>query len=86
MEEVERVVPRQLPVSVPAGPRGALAPARAPDARAGRGPLNALLESYRTRMPITQVERGFMPEVYEHSVWVVHFDHRLGLEAFGRSS
>ncbi|HXH07174.1 MAG TPA: hypothetical protein VNI83_11345, partial [Vicinamibacterales bacterium] len=46
------------------------------------GQPNALLEPYRTRMPTTQVERGFMPDVYEHSVWVVHLDHLLGVEAF----
>jgi hypothetical protein len=43
---------------------------------------NALLTALRTRMPSTTIERGFMPEIYGQSVWVVHLDHLLGLEAF----
>jgi FtsK/SpoIIIE family len=35
-----------------------------------------------TRLPTTRVSSGFMTEVYERSVWVVHLDRLLGLEAF----
>jgi hypothetical protein len=35
-----------------------------------------------TRMPSTRVSTGFLTEIYTRSVWVVHLDRLLGLEAF----
>jgi hypothetical protein len=36
----------------------------------------------KTRMPSTRVSTAFLTEVYDNSVWVVHLDRLLGLEAF----
>lgn len=36
----------------------------------------------RTRMPSTRISSGFLGDLYESSVWVVHLDRLLGLEAF----
>ncbi|OBH47311.1 FtsK/SpoIIIE domain-containing protein [Mycobacterium mantenii] len=38
-----------------------------------------------TRMPSTRVSTGFLTEIYTRSVWVVHLDRLLGLEAFAAS-
>lgn len=35
-----------------------------------------------TKMPSTRVATGFLTEIYARSVWVVHLDRLLGLEAF----
>ncbi|WP_218103626.1 FtsK/SpoIIIE domain-containing protein [Rhodococcus erythropolis] len=36
----------------------------------------------RTRMPSTRISSGFLGNLYDSSVWVVHLDRLLGLEAF----
>jgi hypothetical protein len=36
----------------------------------------------RTRMPSTRIASAFLGELYDTSVWVVHLDKLLGLEAF----
>ena len=46
------------------------------------GQPRELLQDGVTRMLTTAVEPGFMPEVYDASVWVVHLDRLIGLEAF----
>lgn len=38
--------------------------------------------SNHTKMPSTRVSTGFLTEIYARSVWVVHLDRLLGLEAF----
>jgi hypothetical protein len=48
----------------------------------GGQPNNSIREGH-TKMLSASVARNFMPETYESSVWVVHLDHILGLEAFG---
>jgi FtsK/SpoIIIE family len=47
------------------------------------GQPRELMRSAVTRMATTTVPREFMAEEYARSVWVVHLDHVLGLEAFG---
>jgi hypothetical protein len=46
------------------------------------GQPRELLQADVTRMPTTAVPLEFMPDEYRQSVWVVHLDHVLGLEAF----
>lgn len=46
------------------------------------GQPRELIETGATRMPTTRVQPGFLPEIYSRSVWVVHLDRLLGLEAF----
>jgi hypothetical protein len=49
------------------------------------GQPRELMQPGITRMATTTVQRDFMPEEYKQSVWVVHLDHVLGLEAFAGS-
>jgi DNA translocase FtsK/SpoIIIE-like protein len=49
------------------------------------GQPRELMQPGVSRMATTTVRRDFMPEEYAHSVWVIHLDHVLGLEAFARS-
>lgn len=69
--------------SVPAGPAGDELPhlVKGTLELVGAQPRE-LLQPYVTRMATTVVPREFMPEEYRQSVWVVHLDHVLGLEAF----
>ncbi|MGW3911134.1 FtsK/SpoIIIE domain-containing protein [Streptomyces sp. NPDC005070] len=46
------------------------------------GMSGGLMRPGVTSMPTTRVERDFMAAVYDRSVWVVHLDQLLGLEAF----
>ncbi|MDQ3823762.1 MAG: hypothetical protein M3321_11050, partial [Actinomycetota bacterium] len=46
------------------------------------GQPRELLQRDVTRMPTTTVPIEFMLDEYRQSVWVVHLDHVLGLEAF----
>jgi hypothetical protein len=46
------------------------------------GMSGGLMRPGATSMPTTRVERDFMAAVYDRSVWVVHLDQLLGLEAF----
>ncbi|MFE2832977.1 FtsK/SpoIIIE domain-containing protein [Streptomyces mirabilis] len=46
------------------------------------GMSGGLMRPGVTSMPTTHVERDFMAAVYDRSVWVVHLDQLLGLEAF----
>ncbi|MFC9280215.1 FtsK/SpoIIIE domain-containing protein [Streptomyces collinus] len=46
------------------------------------GMSGGLMRPGVTSMPTTRVERDFMSAVYDRSVWVVHLDQLLGLEAF----
>lgn len=45
-----------------------------------------LIVPNRTKMPSTRVSTGFLTEIYARSVWVVHLDRLLGLEAFAPGS
>lgn len=44
------------------------------------------LASGKTRMPSTRVSSAFLTGVYGASIWVVHLDRLLGLEAFAPSA
>lgn len=68
---------------VPAGRAGELLPGlvRGTLELVGGQPRE-LLQQQVTRMATTVVETAFMREEYAKSVWVVHLDHVLGLEAF----
>ncbi|MYX34390.1 MULTISPECIES: FtsK/SpoIIIE domain-containing protein [unclassified Streptomyces] len=50
------------------------------------GMSGGLMRPGVTSMPTTRVERDFMAAVYDRSVWVVHLDQLLGLEAFNNHS